>query len=51
MPWEGVRVGGGWERTWGERGIKPLGLPLEGTQLRVKRLYGNPTGASRTEFG
>lgn len=36
-------------REHGEGGLKPLGIPLEGTQLRVKRMYGNPTKASRTE--
>lgn len=36
-------------REHGERGLKPLGLPLEGTKLRVKRMYRNPTEASRAE--
>lgn len=31
-----------------ESELKPLGLPLERTQLRVKKMHGNPTGASRT---
>lgn len=32
-----------------ERGLKPLGLPLEGSWLRVKGMYRHLTDASGTE--